>query len=105
MEDEKFLRLCGVEPKVRKLTDIEKRAGIRLTNPSAGYYPPIDLNFLFQYRPKNIAAIYFDFELEAGETHVHLVMADGQSYWAISDIDKPEDALKEAIWKAFGGKK
>ena len=66
--------------------------------------PPIDLNNLFKYRPKNIIAIYIDFELEVEEAHVHLIMADGQSYWAISDIEKPEDAVFEAIYKALGGK-
>ncbi len=65
--------------------------------------PPVDLTNLFKYRPKNIIAIYIDFVLEVEEAHVHLIMADGRSYWAISDIGKPEDAVFEVIYKALGG--
>ncbi len=107
MTDKEFWEKCGFRMKAWESnpTSYYWEAPAYSFPAIRGELPPIDLTHLFRYRPKNIVAIYFDFELEAGETHVHLIMANGQSYWAISDIDKPEDALKEAIWKALGGKK
>ena len=103
-KEQRFWEQCGVEPRVRRLTDIEKRAGVRLTDPSAGYYPPIDLNNLklYAFPLMDKVSIYIDNEYLGKKRNRVRVMYKNSFY--DGENERLEDAVFFAIYQALGGK-